>query len=428
MNSALLLIILIFVLLALGVNIGVALTLPIMIVLITNPVLTQSYIASTFYTQVANFTSISMPFFILAGAVMEVGGLSSRLVRFCNSLIGRMTGSLGFVTIMASFFFGAVSGSATATVAAIGAIMLPEMVKAGYNKYYAISLVAAAGGLGIIVPPSFPMVVYGSTMNASIGTLFIAGIGPAIVIALILTVANYVYCKRKGLKGTNKFSWKELGAAFKEGWPALIMPVIILGGIYSGIFTTTEAAVVSVVYGIIIGAFYYKELKFKPLYEMFRSNTVFIAASMLTLAPAGALGRMFSVLGITDAINHFFLNLTSSPYVVMTIIFGILFIAGMFVSTVPMIVIFGPMLYNVASQYGIDIFHFGIVMIIALAIAFVTPPVAANLFIVSSLTGIPVNRYMKHLLPFVALLILGLFIVGFNPAITWSFVNLFRGG
>ena len=148
---------------------------------------------------------------------------------------------------------------------------------------------------------------------------------------------------------------------------------------------------------------------------------------MLTLAPAGALGRMFSVLGITDTINSFFLNLTSNAYVVLTIIFVILFIAGMFVSTVPMIVIFGPMLYNVASQYGIDIFHFGIVMIIALAIAFVTPPVAANLFIVSSLTGIPVNRYMKQLLPFVLLLILGLFLVGFNPSITWSFVHLFGG-
>lgn len=419
------LIVLIFVLLALGVNIGVALAFPMLIAILINPVVSANYIVSSFYTQVANFTMIAMPFFILAGSIMEAGGLSKRLVRIANSVVGRVTGSLGIVTIIACFFFGAVSGSATATVAAIGAIMLPEMVKAGYNKYYAIALVAAAGGLGIIVPPSFPMVVYGSTMNASIGTLFIAGIGPAITIAAILLLANFIYCKRCGLRGTQKFSFKELGSAMVEGWPALLMPVIILGGIYGGFFTTTEAAVVSCVYGIIIGLFYYKELKLKPLYNMFRSNTTFIAAAMLTMAPAGALGRMFSVLGVTSAINNFFLNITSNPYIVLSLIFLILFIAGMFVQTTPMIVIFGPILFNVASQYGIDVFHFGIVMIIALAIAFVTPPVAANLFVVSSMTGVPVNKYMKQLIPFVLLLIAGLFIVGFNPSITWSFVNLF---
>ena len=419
------LIALIFILLAMGVNIGVSLALPMLISILIEPSLSAGYIVSSLYTQTANFTMIAMPFFIVAGSVMEAGGLSKRLVAVANSLVGRVTGSLGLVTIMACFFFGAVSGSSTATVAAIGSIMLPEMVKAGYNKYYSIALVAAAGGLGIIVPPSFPMVVYGSVMNASIGTLFIGGIGPAIVIAAILIIANYIYCKKNKIRGTESFSWKKVWVAFKDGWPALLMPVIILGGIYGGIFTATEAAVVSVVYGVLIGAFYYRELKFKPLYGMFRRNSIFIAAAMLTMAPAGALGRMFSVLGVTKAINAFFLGVTSNPYIAMTLIFGILFIAGMFVQTTPMIVIFGPILFAVASQYGIDVFHFGIVMIIALAIAFVTPPVASNLFVVSSMTGVPVNKYMKQLIPFVLLLILGLFVVGFTPEITHSFINLF---
>ena len=419
------LIALIFILLAMGVNIGVSLALPMLISILIEPSLSAGYIVSSLYTQTANFTMIAMPFFIVAGSVMEAGGLSKRLVAVANSLVGRVTGSLGLVTILACFFFGAVSGSSTATVAAIGSIMLPEMVKAGYNKYYSIALVAAAGGLGIIVPPSFPMVVYGSVMNASIGTLFIGGIGPAIVIAAILIVANYIYCKKNKIRGTESFSWKKVWVAFKDGWPALLMPVIILGGIYGGIFTATEAAVVSVVYGVLIGAFYYRELKFKPLYGMFRSNSIFIAAAMLTMAPAGALGRMFSVLGVTKAINAFFLGVTSNPYIALTLIFGILFIAGMFVQTTPMIVIFGPILFAVASQYGIDVFHFGIVMIIALAIAFVTPPVASNLFVVSSMTGVPVNKYMKQLIPFVLLLILGLFVVGFTPEITHSFINLF---
>ena len=419
------LIALIFILLAMGVNIGVSLALPMLISILIEPSLSAGYIVSSLYTQTANFTMIAMPFFIVAGSVMEAGGLSKRLVAVANSLVGRVTGSLGLVTILACFFFGAVSGSSTATVAAIGSIMLPEMVKAGYNKYYSIALVAAAGGLGIIVPPSFPMVVYGSVMNASIGTLFIGGIGPAIVIAAILILANYIYCKKNKIRGTESFSWKKVWVAFKDGWPALLMPVIILGGIYGGIFTATEAAVVSVVYGVLIGAFYYRELKFKPLYGMFRSNSIFIAAAMLTMAPAGALGRMFSVLGVTKAINAFFLGVTSSPYIAMTLIFGILFIAGMFVQTTPMIVIFGPILFAVASQYGIDVFHFGLVMIIALAIAFVTPPVASNLFVVSSMTGVPVNKYMKQLIPFVLLLILGLFVVGFTPEITHLFINLF---
>ncbi len=419
------LIALIFILLAMGVNIGVSLALPMLISILIEPSLSAGYIVSSLYTQTANFTMIAMPFFIVAGSVMEAGGLSKRLVAVANSLVGRVTGSLGLVTILACFFFGAVSGSSTATVAAIGSIMLPEMVKAGYNKYYSIALVAAAGGLGIIVPPSFPMVVYGSVMNASIGTLFIGGIGPAIVIAAILIVANYIYCKKNKIRGTESFSWKKVWVAFKDGWPALLMPVIILGGIYGGIFTATEAAVVSVVYGVLIGAFYYRELKFKPMYGMFRSNSIFIAAAMLTMAPAGALGRMFSVLGVTKAINAFFLGVTSNPYIAMTLIFGILFIAGMFVQTTPMIVIFGPILFAVASQYGIDVFHFGLVMIIALAIAFVTPPVASNLFVVSSMTGVPVNKYMKQLIPFVLLLILGLFVVGFTPEITHLFINLF---
>lgn len=419
------LIALIFILLAMGVNIGVSLALPMLISILIEPSLSAGYIVSSLYTQTANFTMIAMPFFIVAGSVMEAGGLSKRLVAVANSLVGRVTGSLGLVTILACFFFGAVSGSSTATVAAIGSIMLPEMVKAGYNKYYSIALVAAAGGLGIIVPPSFPMVVYGSVMNASIGTLFIGGIGPAIVIAAILIVANYIYCKKNKIRGTESFSWKKVWVAFKDGWPALLMPVIILGGIYGGIFTATEAAVVSVVYGVLIGAFYYRELKFKPMYGMFRSNSIFIAAAMLTMAPASALGRMFSVLGVTKAINAFFLGVTSNPYIAITLIFGILFIAGMFVQTTPMIVIFGPILFAVASQYGIDVFHFGLVMIIALAIAFVTPPVASNLFVVSSMTGVPVNKYMKQLIPFVLLLILGLFVVGFTPEITHLFINLF---
>ena len=414
-----------FVLLALGVPIGVALAMPILMMLVVDPFVPETFIAEVFYSGVANFTMMAMPFFMLAGAIMDVGGLSRRLVRIANSLIGRITGSLGMVAIVACMFFGAVSGSANATVAAIGAIMIPQMVRSGYNKYYATALVAAAGSLGIIVPPSFPMVLYAITMNASVGTLFIAGIGPALVVGLILMGINYIYCRKNNIRGKDKASFKEFLAALKDGWPAILMPVIVLGGIYGGIFSATEASVVSVVYGIVIGLFYYKELEFKRLFQMYRDNAIFIGGTMLVLAPSSALGKVFAIKGMTHAINAFFLGISTNRYVILTLIFGILFLAGMFVQTSPCIVILGPILYNVAASVGIDIIHFGIIMILALSIAFVTPPVASNLFVASSMTGLPIDRITRPLIPFIIGLVLCLFIVGFVPQITWAFVNLF---
>lgn len=414
-----------FVLLAIGVPIGVCLALPILLMIAMDPIVPETYIAEVFYSGVANFTMMAMPFFMLSGAVMDSGGLSRRLVRIANSLIGRVTGSLGMVAIIACMFFGAVSGSANATVAAIGAIMIPQMVRNGYNKYYATALVAAAGSLGIIVPPSFPMVLYAITENVSVGTLFVAGIGPALVVGVILMVINYAYCKKHNIRGTQKASLKEFGAALKDGWPAILMPLVILGGIYGGIFSATEAAVVAVAYGILIGLFYYRELKFKDLFRMYLDNAVFIGGTMLVLAPSAALGKIFAIQGVTKTINAFFLGISTNQYVILTLIFVILFLAGMFVQTSPCIVILGPILYNVAAGVGIDPIHFGIMMILALSIAFVTPPVASNLFVASSMTGLPIMKITKPLVPFIIGLVLCLFIVGFVPEITWFFVNLF---
>ncbi len=414
-----------FLFLALGVPIGVALSLPLLIMIQITPIVPDSYIAEVFYSGVTDFTMIAMPFFMLAGAVMDSGGLSKRLVRIANSLVGRVTGSLGMVAILACMFFGAVSGSANATVAAIGAVMIPQMVRNGYNKYYAVALVAAAGSLGIIVPPSFPMVLYAVTENVSVGTLFIAGIGPALVVGAVLMAVNYLYCKKHHIRGKNKPTFKEFWAALKDGWPAILMPVVVLGGIYGGIFSATEAAVISVVYGIVIGAFYYRELKLSALFEMYRENAIFIGGTMLVLAPSAALGKIFAIQGVTEAINAFFLGISTNKYVILTLIFGILFLAGMFVQTTPCVVILGPLLYGVASGVGIDPIHFGIIMILALAIAYVTPPVASNLFVASSMTGISILDITRAILPFMAGLILCLFIVGFFPQISWFFVNLF---
>lgn len=320
---------------AIGVPIGICLIFPCFLMLLVNPVTSASFLAQSFYTGVASSSMIALPFFMICGNIMDKGGISKRLVNAANNCIGGITGSLGMVTILACMFFGAVSGSAVATVAAIGAIMLPEMVRNGYDKYYATGMCAVAGGLGIIVPPSYPMVVYGITNNESIGDLFIAGLAPAVLVGALLMFVNYLYCKKHGIKGNNKFHLKTALKGFWDAKWALLMPVIILGGIYSGIMTATESAVVATVYGIIIGRFVYKEVTFRQLWDEFRSTATFSGGMMWTVAPATAIGLIFAYLGVNKAIAAFFLGISSNMYIVMFLIVCILFIIGMFMQTTP---------------------------------------------------------------------------------------------
>ena len=412
-----------FGLMFLGVPIAVSIFLAMVILISINPVTTANFLAQTFYSGVANFTMLALPFFMVAGTIMETGGLSRRLVNAAKSMIGGITGSLGMVTIIACMFFGAVSGSAPATVAAIGAIMIPMMVQDGYNKYYATGLTCCAGGLGVIVPPSYPMVLYGVTVNQSVGELFMAGLGPALVVGGILMVINYVYCKKHGLKGENKFRVSEMLKSFWEAKWALVMPIIILGGIYGGYFTATEAAVVAAVYGIVVGMLVYRELKLVRLWEIFRDNTAFIAGTMLVMAPAKATGQVFAYLNITKDISNFLFGISTNYYVILFFIFIILFIVGMFVQTTPAIVILAPTLLAVASQVGVHPIHFGIIMTLALAIAFVTPPVALNLFVGSSMTGISIDKITRSAWPFLIGLIIAFFVVAYVPFISLAILG-----
>ena len=407
-----------FGLMFLGVPIAVAIFIALFALIAMNPVTTTNFVAQSLYSGVASFTNLALPFFMISGTIMETGGLSKRLVNVANSLVGGVTGSLGMVTIIACMFFGAVSGSAPATVAAIGAIMIPMMVQDGYNKYYATGLTCCAGGLGVIVPPSYPMVLYGVTCNQSVGDLFVAGLGPALVVGGILMLINYIYCKCHNLKGENHFNIKNVVSSVWDAKWALVMPVIILGGIYGGFFTATEAAVVAAVYGIIVGLFLYRELKLKALWKIFRDNSAFIAGTMFVMAPAKATGSIFAYLNITKIISNFLFGISSNYYVVLFMIFIILFIVGMFVQTTPAIVILAPTLLAVVQQIGVDPIHFGIIMTLALAIAFVTPPVALNLFVGASMTGISIDKITKAAVPFLIGLIIAFFVVAFCPEIS----------
>ena len=419
--------VLLFILLFMGVPIGTSLGIPVAILVAATQITSFEYIAQFLYTKIADFTMLSLPFFLLAGDIMDVGGLSKRLVAVANSLIGNVTGALGTVTVIACMFFGAVSGSAPATVAAIGTIMIPQMVYDGYDKGYAVGLVCVAGGLGIIVPPSFPMVLYGVTNGVSIGDMFLAGWGPSFVVGGVLILINYIICKKRGYKSPipKETSLKLFGKALWDGKWALLMPIIVLGGIYTGAFSPTEAGVVSCVYGLIVGLFLYKELDYKRILPMFKSKVNFLGGMMFCFAPAGALGAVFAYLGYTTVIKNFFLNISSNPYIIVLLIYAFLFVAGMFVQTAPIIVIISPLLLPVAEAVGIDPVHFGIIITLALAVAFVTPPVAYNLFVGASMSGMSINKISQAALPFLGGLVLAEIIVGFIPQISMFTVNLF---
>jgi len=413
------------ILLLLGVPIGISLALAMVLMVAYEPVTPMTYIAQSLYTGVASFTLLSLPFFMIAGSIMETGGLSKRLVGVANSMVGNVTGGLGAVAILSCLFFGAVSGSAAATVAAVGTVMIPQMVKAGYDKYYATALLACAGGLGIIVPPSYPMVIYGVTNDVSIGNLFLAGIGPSLFVAASLMLVNYLYSKKHGYKGSGE-SASVLGF-LRAGWDAkwaLLMPVIILGGIYGGIFTPTEAAVVSVLYGIIVGLFIHKELTWIGVWKVFKTNVAVIGGICITFAPAAAMGAIFAYIGFPEAVKEFFLGISTNLYVVMLLILLLMFVVGMFVQTTPAIVIFSPILLPVVAAVGVHPIQFGIAMIICLELAFVTPPVAVNLFVASSLTGLPIDRIFKKTVWFLSAIACCMLLISYIPKITFLLLDV----
>lgn len=417
--EATILFITLFILLIIGVPIGVALAISMLALIFYNPVTPATYIAQSLYSGVANFTLLSLPFFIIAGNIMETGGISKRLVNVANGLIGNITGGLGYVAIISCMLFGAVSGSAPATVAAIGTVMLPEMVRNGYDKVYATALMACAGGLGVIVPPSYPMVVYGVTNDVSIGTMFMAGFLPAVVVGLCLGIVNYFYSKKKGYKGSKErqslLDW--LKSVWEAKW-ALLMPVIILGGIYSGVFTPTEAAVVATVYGLVVGAFIYKEFDIKNSFAVFKDSIASIGGMIFVFAPAAAMGSIFAYIGFPEAVKNFFLGISTNPNVILIFIYILMFFVGMFVQTTPAIVILSPILLTVVKAVGIDPVHFGIIMVITLCIAFVTPPVAVNLFVATSMTGISIDRITVQAIKFIIALFIALVLIGAIPEIS----------
>jgi C4-dicarboxylate transporter DctM subunit len=373
-----------------------------------------------------SFPLIAIPFFILAGALMEGGGLSKRLINLSNSLVGHFTGGLGIVTVLTCIFFGAISGSAIATVAAVGTIMIPAMEKQGYPRSFATALAAAAGVLGTIIPPSIPMIMYCVALPAaSPGNMFMGGVGPGLLGGISLMLLVYYYAKRDGYKSTNtEFNFKNaLKCAVEAVW-ALFVPIIIMGGIYGGIFSATEAAVVACVYGFIVGKFIYKELTISATSKAFISSAITVSSILIVVATGSVLGKILTVEGVPKMVETALTSMSSNVFVLLIVINIILLIVGCFMETFTAIIILSPILYPIVAQYGINVYHFGVMMIFNLSIGFITPPVGSNLFVACGITGMKFEDLVKSIWPFLLALIVALLLVTFIPQITLFLPNL----
>lgn len=380
-------------------------------------------IAQKVITGIDSFPLLAIPFFMLAGNLMSSGGIAKRLVNFFDSLIGHVTGGLGIVTVVVCMFFAAISGSAVATVSAVGAFMIPEMVEHGYDKKFSAALTAAAGTIGVVIPPSIPFVIYGVVSGTSITDLFTAGFLPGIMMGLALILVCYLVSKKNGYKGKgSRSSLKEIGKSFKDAIWAILSPVIILGGIYSGFFTPTEAAVVSVVYSFIVGTFVYKELNFKGAYKAFKDAVVVNGSTTFMVGFSTVFAAFLTIAQIPNMIAEGITGLTSNKFLILLIINVLLLIIGMFVDNIPATIILTPILLPICTSFGMSPVTFGIMLTMNLAIGFCSPPYGINLFVASSISKVSIEDLTKNIIkPLIGLLIV-LLLITYIPYFTTLFI------
>jgi C4-dicarboxylate transporter DctM subunit len=401
----------------LRVPIAVSLGLAGMVIISITGLGTQMF-APVFFANISKFSLLAIPFFILAGVLMGRVGISDKIIRLISLLVGPIRGGLAIVTVITALFWGAVSGSGPATVAALGTILIPGMVEAGYDKGFAAALMSASSGLAIIIPPSIAFVVYGVITGASIGQLFIAGIIPGILVGLFLIVVAFFISVARGYGGDRFGKLAEVWQAFKEAFWGLIAPVIILGGIYGGIFTPTEAAAVAVFYGLFVGLFIYRTVTFQTLYDLLIESSVSSAVVMLVVAFAGIFAWAMTALGVVEKISQFAIALTSNQYVLLLIINIILFIAGMLLDAISIYYLLLPLLMPVMAHFGWDPIWFGVMMTVNLAIGQITPPVAVNLYVGANIARISMDDISRAVVPFVIAAFLALLVIAYVPGIS----------
>jgi len=364
------------------------------------------------------FPLAAIPFFILAGNLMETGGISRRLVEFAKSLVGGVQGGLPMTCVLTCMIFAAVSGSSVATTFAIGAILIPALIKHGYPTSYAAALQATSAELGVIIPPSIPMILYGVSAEVSIGELFIAGFGPGLLISGALMLLVWAYCKYKGWGKHDGDGRMPFGRALLQAGWALLMPVIILGGIYGGVFTPTEASAVAVFYALVVGMVVYREIGVRDLYAVLKKSAISSAVIMFIIANAGLFAFLITRAGVPDAIGRWLQEVLQTPTLFLLGVNVALFLIGMFIETSAAIIVLGPILAPVAAHFGVDPVHFGLIMVVNLALGMITPPFGVNLFAACTVARISLDRIVGHLLPFVGVILLCLLVITYVPQLS----------
>jgi len=393
------------------------------------------------FANLTHFTLMAIPYFILAGVIMERGGIARRLVNLANALVGWVPGGLALATILSCMFFAAISGSSAATVAAIGSIMIPAMWNAGYEKKYAVGVAATAGCLGILIPPSVTLIAYGFVTEQSIGKLFIAGIVPGIILGFTLMLVSYIVARRKNMKSGDKTSRSEKWLAFKDAVWSLMLPVLIIGGIYGlpeftigplhyeggAIFTPTEAAAVSVVFALFVSIFIHKEITFKDIPQILYRSSGTIAMLLMIITNAILFGFILTSEEIPLIVAEWIVSHDFSPWLFLLVVNIALFFAGDFLDAFAIVMIFVPVLFPAAMKLGIDPIHLGIVVVVNMEMGLITPPIGIDLYVASGISGMPLYDVMRAAAPWILVVVAVLLLVTYVPALSLFLPNLLYG-
>ena len=416
-----------FIFLIMGIPIGICLGLSsVCAILYSGTSLT--IVATNMYSGISKFLLLAIPFFVLSGNIMAKAGISKRLIRFVNTCVGHRRGGIAIVCVIVACFFGAISGSGPATVAALGAVLIPAMIEqGGFSAPFSAALMATASSIAIVIPPSIAFVVYASITGVSIADMFTAGIVPGILMGVALVIVVMIEARKNNIQSSQKrASGKERWEAFKDAFWGLLMPVIILGGIYGGIFTPTEAAVVSVFYGLVVGVFVYREIKLKDLKKIFYESVLTMATVLLIMSASTIFGWILAKQQIPQALAKAFLGISDSKYVFLLLINVMLLVVGMVCEAGAAMVILAPLLAPIAQTLGIDLIHFGIIMMTNLAIGMMTPPVGVNLYVVCDSANVKIEGMMKYLMRYFAVLIADLLIITYFPPLSLLIPTLLK--
>lgn len=405
-------------LMVIKVPVAFSLAISALLALLLGSDISINVVVQRMYTASSSFTLLAIPFFILAGGFMENGGISRRLVRFASSLVGHIRGGLASAGVMGGMFFAGISGAAAADTAAVGSILIPAMIKKGYGKDMATAVMATAGSIGIIIPPSIPMILLGVTANISIGGLFMAGVIPGILMGIVLMIVSYCFAKKRNLPCETKASLEEKWDAFKDSILAIMTMVIIVGGMLGGIFTPTEASAVAALYAFIVGMFIYKELKWQDIPHIVLSAAATTGVVVMCIAAASSFGWVLTAESIPSMVAEWVFSLSNDKWTILLLVNLLMLVMGTFLDITPIIIIVVPIVYPIIMKLGISPYHFGLMTIVNMAIGQCTPPVGVTLFVASGISGATLGEILKTYMTFVLGMIVVLLMIIFFPAIS----------